>query len=196
MILLLRLLVVTCVVISGVANADLQHDLDSFHSMQASFAQIATTPQGQQLRSQGQMWLAKPNQFRWQVKQPNAQLYVTNGKTLWTYEADLLQATEQPLQLHVSQMPILLLSGQISQLNKLFTVAQLKPGHYRLVPKQPDGMIQSIGLAFDHGVPQQLIIRNSTGQITAIQFSNVVLNQPLSADLFHFTPPKGVDVLR
>lgn len=195
MVMLLRLFIITIIFFSSVASANLQHDLEGFHSMQADFTQIATTAQGQELKSQGHMWLAKPNQFRWQVKSPNAQLYVTNGKTLWTYEADLLQATEQPLQLHVSQMPILLLSGQVSRLNQLFTITQLSPGHYRLVPKRADGMIQAIGLAFDHGVPQQLIIRNSTGQVTAIQFSHVVLNKPLSADLFHFTPPKGVDVL-
>ena len=193
---LLKLLAITSFLISSVAYADLQQDLNHFHSMQANFEQIATTPQGQQLKSQGRMWLTKPNRFRWEVTAPNKQLYVTDGKTLWTYEADLLQATEQPLQLHVSQMPILLLSGQVSQLNKLFTVTQLHPGHYRLIPKQADGMIQSIGLAFDHGVPTQLVIRNSTGQMTAIQFSHVVLNQSLPVGLFHFSPPKDVDVLR
>jgi len=193
---LLRLLVVATIIISGVAQADLQHELAHLHSMQAYFEQITTTPQGQQLKSQGFMWLVKPNQFRWQVKSPNAQLYISDGKILWTYEADLLQATEQPLQLQPSQMPILLLSGQVGQLKKLFVVTQLKTGRYCLVPKQADGIIQAIALAFDQGIPQKLIIRNSNGYITAIQFTHVVLNHQMSAGLFHFTPPKGVDVLR
>ena len=91
--------------------ADLQSDLSAFKSMQADFTEVATTPQGGRLSSQGAVWLVKPNQFRWQVDSPNQQLYVTDGVTLWSYEADLQQVIKQPLGHEVSQTPILLLSG-------------------------------------------------------------------------------------
>jgi len=193
---LIRALFIGCLFASGLAQASIQEQLSHFHSMHAQFAQVATMPGGQKLESHGELWLVKPNQFRWAAKSPNKQLYVTDGKTLWTYEPDLEQATARPLPTKISETPLLLLSGDVSQLNNLFTVDQLSAQQYQLKPKKLGGLIKKVVVSFRDGKPSQLIICNQTGQVTRINFSQVVLNQPIVASYFHFKPPENTDVLR
>jgi outer membrane lipoprotein carrier protein len=40
-----------------------------------------------------------------------------------------------------------------------------------------------------------MILKDSLGQQTTINFSNVKLNPTLSANAFNFVPPKGTDVI-
>lgn len=176
--------------------ASLQTQLSSFHNLSAEFTQSLTDQQGHTRTSSGKVWILKPNQFRWQVNTPNKQLFVSDGQQLWHYEVDLQQVTVQPLSTQISQMPLLLLSGEVSNLDTLFTITALGDECYQLVPKEQDSIIKKIILQFHHNTLQQLQLTNTMGQISAIHFSKVKTNTCLSPSLFQFTPPKGVDVVR
>ena len=197
LLLLFRILIIICaVIISNISSGNLQHDLDKFHSMQANFKQIDIMPLGQKLNCEGTVWIEKPDHFRWQVQSPNIYIYVADGKNLWAYDVDLLQVTKQSLQLHINKMPMLLLSSHVRKINNFFTVTELKPGYYHLVPKNIESLIRAIDLVFNKGVLQKLTIYNSVGQVTIIQFDHVILNTILPVDLFRLKLPKGIDILR
>ena len=175
----------------------LTHLLQQYHSFSANFTQVTTVASGDQRHASGQLWIAKPNHFRWQVLKPHKQLYVSNGKQVWTYDQDLQQATVQPLSSRLQGTPALLLSGKITKLYQWFSVKRLAPDQFLLMPKRPDSLLQSITLQFNaqqqlHG----LMVRNTTGQVTKITFQQVQLNPTIPASQFQFVPSKGVDVLR
>lgn len=170
--------------------------LSNFQSLQANFVQISQAQGQASQQVSGTLAIQKPDRFRWQISQPNPQLFVADGKNLWNYEEDLEQVTVSPISQQISNAPLLLLSGEVTRLNTLFTIQAMDAYHYQLTPKQPDSLLQSIVIGFDsQGKLQSLTLTNNMGQITQIQFSNVKLNPDLSPGLFTFVPPAGVDVL-
>ena len=182
--------------LSTVSVADLQKQLSQFHSFSATFKQTLTTQQGGSQTSVGHVWIQKPNRFRWQVDKPNKQLFVSDGKRLWNYEEGLLQVTVHPLISQLSQAPLLLLSGRVSSINKLFIVSKLGINRYQLIPKNRSSLIKKIILAFNKSKLSQLQFTNAMGQVSIIHFNDATINQQLAPGLFQFVPPKGVDVLR
>ncbi|MDF2939648.1 MAG: outer rane lipoprotein carrier protein LolA [Gammaproteobacteria bacterium] len=178
------------------APVSLDSLLSNFQSLQANFTQTSQT-QGQAAQQvTGTLAIQKPDRFRWEVTQPNPQLIVADGKSLWNYEEDLEQVTVNPIGQALSSTPMLLLSGEVTQLRTLFNVQALSPYQYQLTPKQSDNLLKSVVIGFDQdGKLASLILTNNMGQVTQIQFSNVKLNPSLSKKLFQFSAPSGVDVL-
>lgn len=201
----------------GAAAASLNQYLSRLGSLQASFVQTTqatnkTAPRpmaNQGLKSShlnqkftGTMQVKRPGQFRWETSSPSKQLIVTSGKTVWIYDPDLEQAVRQNLDDQVGNTPALLLSGQSSTIMKSFRVTQPKANEpfFVLYPKADDGVFESLGIRFSNtasgqGAPSQMILKDSLGQQTTINFSNVKLNPALSAAAFNFVPPKGTDVI-
>jgi outer membrane lipoprotein carrier protein len=148
------------------------------------------------------MQVKRPGQFRWETTSPAKQLIVTSGKTVWIYDPDLEQAVRQNLDDQVGNTPALLLSGQPGTIMKSFRVTQPKASeaYFVLYPKGEDGVFESLGLRFTgnspgQSAPSQMILKDSLGQQTTINFSNVKLNPSFSSSAFNFTPPKGTDVI-
>lgn len=199
------------------AAASLNQYLSRLGSLQASFVQTTqatnkTAPRpmaNQGLKSThlnqkftGTMQVKRPGQFRWETTSPSKQLIVTSGKTVWIYDPDLEQAVRQNLDDQVGNTPALLLSGQSATIMKSFRVTQPKASEafFVLYPKADDGVFESLGIRFSptasgQGAPSQMILKDSLGQQTTINFSNVKLNPTLSANAFNFVPPKGTDVI-
>lgn len=196
------------------ATNNLNQYLSRISSLQANFSQStqATAPKGgkapalanQGLRSthlnqnfSGVMQVKRPGLFRWETTSPSKQLIVTSGKTVWIYDPDLEQAVRQSLDEQVGNTPALLLSGQSATIMKSFRVTQpnAKEAYFVLYPKQEDGVFESLGIRFSNNAPSQMILKDSLGQQTTINFSNVQSNPNLNSDAFNFVPPKGVDVI-
>lgn len=199
------------------ATARLNQYLSRLGSMQASFVQTTqasgktsvrpTAHQG--LKSthlnqkfMGTMQVKRPGQFRWETTSPARQLIVTSGKTVWIYDPDLEQAVRQNLDEQVGNTPALLLSGQPGTIMKSFRVTQpnVSEPYFVLYPKNEDGVFESLGLRFSsnsagQSAPLQMVLKDSLGQQTTINFSNVTLNPALNSSVFNFTPPKGTDVI-
>lgn len=196
------------------ATNNLNQYLSRISSLQASFSQTTqvAAPKGgkapglanQGLRNShlnqtfsGVMQVKRPGLFRWETTSPSKQLIVTSGKTVWIYDPDLEQAVRQNLDDQVGNTPALLLSGQSATIMKSFRVTQpnAKEAYFVLYPKQEDGAFESLGIRFSNNSPSQMILKDSLGQQTTINFSNVQSNPNLSTEAFNFVPPKGVDVI-
>lgn len=175
---------------------DLNRQLNNFHNMTADVSQVTETQSGQDLSSSGKIWISKPDRFRYQISKPNKQLYVSDGHQLWTYEQALLQVIVQPLNKQIEQTPMLLLSGKVEDVNKLFNVKSLAKNQFVLTPKKQDNLISKILLVFKLNHPEEMQLTNPFGQVTTITFTNVKLNRNMSQNFFRFTPPAGVDVLK
>lgn len=187
--------------------------LTKMSSLQANFNQTtkATAPT-KQLQPQKQMGLKsthlgqnfsgvmqvkRQGLFRWETTSPMKQLIVTSGKTVWIYDPDLQQATRQTLDEQMSNTPALLLSGNSAQMMKSYKVTQPNSAvpYFVLYPRAKDGVFESLAIRFENNVPSQMVLSDSLGQQTTVNFTDAKLNPVIAKSQFQFVPPKGVDVI-
>lgn len=183
------------------AAQDLANLLENFQSMKANFEQVIYDQKQRPLQKNvGNMALKRPNKFRWEVKRPTPQLLLTDGSHFWIYDIDLEQATQQKADSHNSSSPASLLSGSVNDLEKRFNVSYVKKSGngkwFKLVPADQDDMFQWVELGFENGQLSGMRLSDKLGALSSFTFSNVQINPQLSADLFVFKAPKGVELIK
>lgn len=148
--------------------------------------------------AQGRLSIRRPGRFRWDYSSPYRQLVLGDGQRLWTYDADLEQATVKPQEDALAGTPALLLSAD-QQPRELFSVTPMMPQDdgqwYELRPLAQDTQFNRLRLGFRDDVLVAMELVDGFDQLTVFRFSGVVRNGPLPADLFRFVPPAGVDVI-
>ena len=169
--------------------------LSNTKSMTANFSQ--TTKGANSGTFSGTMSVQRPNNFRWETKSPSEQLIVANGSSMWVYDKDLEQATKQNVDSQVGNTPALLLSGDPSKIDKSFKVTQpyANKNYYVLYPKSDSASFKSLSMSFNGGKPVMMVLNDSLGQTTTINFSGIKMNPSINSSQFKFTPPKGVDII-
>lgn len=176
--------------------------LRSFHktvkSFKATFTQTVTDENKQLVqKGKGKVVLLRPGKFRWDYSKPDKQLVISNGKKIWIYDEDLEQVTIKTLSGTIGQTPARVLSG-IGSLDKNFTLidqGKAKGVHWvKLVPKKKDTQFKAIRLGFAKTL-KVMELTDNIGQLTKITFSDLVINPTVTASLFTFKIPKGVDVV-
>lgn len=151
-------------------------------------------------KASGNMMFERPGKFRWIYEQPYQQLIVGDGEQVWFYDQDLAQVTVRQLDLALGSTPAALLAGGNAierdfDLQEINAQAQLE--WLEAVPKNQENAFESIRLAFSQtGILREMVLRDSFGQVTWLIFSGIEQSPALTPDLFQFTPPAGVDVVR
>ena len=181
------------------STQQLSQYLNHFTTFQAHFNQQTVDQNHASLQnSEGTVMLMRPGRFRWNTSSPSHQVVVTNGKLLWIYDIDLQQVTKQNLAQSGTD-PAQLLSGHVNTLLQQFNITILKQNSasitFQLTPKKSSQQFKSVVMTFDNKKLVQLEVINSLDQTSIFKFSNIILNAPLSPNLFNFKAPAGVDVL-
>ncbi|MGH8455924.1 MAG: outer membrane lipoprotein chaperone LolA [Stenotrophobium sp.] len=189
---------------SGMAQADdaqtaLKGFVDGVQNLSADFSQVQTDEHGKTLQTTtGHMWLSRPGKFRWDYRTPYKQLIVCDGHRIWVYDADLSQVSIRPASSTLQGTPAALLSQRhaLSDEFKLEDAGTRGSLHVvRLKPKSADSDFKSIELALDRGTPQRMTFYDELGGRTEVSFSHIEVNHAPDEKLFHFDPPKGVEVI-
>lgn len=159
----------------------------------ATFEQTLVDEQGTLLQtSSGTVQAARPNKLRWEISAPDSQLIVSDGQTLWRYEADLQQLIVSSFDDQGAGVPAKLLSGDANALAQ-YDVVEIKGG-YQLTARQQDNLFGVMRFSFDGSRLTQLQIIDNFAQQTSIQLSPVDLD--CSDDqLYLFEAPANTDVL-
>lgn len=198
------LLMVVSVVVSAAddqAAAQLRKQLDAMNTLQGDFVQTTYDKKGvEQEASSGNFMLMRPGKFYWKTLEPMLQLLVSNNKTIWLYDPDLETVNERAFTDDLRETPALLLSSDIEQLRKSFTVTRDEKDttaeKYTLTPKVTDGMFQHLTLVFKANQLTEFAIQDSLGQLTRCVLTNVQRNKTLPEEKFFFIPPEGVEILK
>lgn len=174
--------------------------LDPLESYHATFEQQILDGSGDRLQSaRGEMWLSRPGMLRWEVEAPYSQIVVSDGDNVHLYDPDLEQVTIQAMDHRVSHTPALLLSGSADELTASYDVFYEQDGSddvFTLIPSSSDTLFEELSMVFDHHTLTELWMTDSTGQRTAIMFSNITRNGSMDRNLFDFDIPEGTDVIR
>lgn len=174
--------------------------LDPLESYQAAFEQQILDSSGERLQSaRGEMWLSRPGLLRWEVEAPYSQTLVSDGADVYLYDPDLEQVTVQAMDDRVTHTPALLLSGSVDELTSSYEVFYEQDGIedvFTLVPISVDTLFEELSMVFDEDALTELWMMDSTGQRTAITFSNITSNGNIDESIFDFEIPEGTDVIR
>lgn len=180
------------------AAARLAGLLGSAHTLQGRFSQLTLDATGTQLQeSHGLMELKRPGMFRWVTEPPLEQELVSNGKTIWLYDPDLMQVTIQSMDERMTHTPALLLSGDVSQIRDSFDIEYRENGSasdFFLTPKAKDTLFDSLRLSFRNDQIYDMQLTDAVGQRTNLLFMSIRMNEPLDDGHFTFTVPAGADV--
>jgi outer membrane lipoprotein carrier protein len=185
------------------AIKNLKQQLGLINSFSANFVQLTQDGLGKTLqRIEGFMQVAKPGKLRWKTEGIYEQLVISDGQSLWIYDADLEQVSIRDMANRLAETPALLLSGDVSTIGDNFIITQAPSGHsltFILQPKDSSQLFDALELNFDKLNQQhlltQMIIRDASGQVTDINFSNVIKNPKLNDDIFIFDIPEDIDVI-
>lgn len=181
------------------ALARLGERLGPLRAMQANFAQTVYDDSGEPLQSsEGTMLVQRSDRLRWETTSPFSYLIVTDGVTLWRYDADLEQATKRPFSGELADTPALILGGDMARIARHYEVGweQSSDGElFTLVPRNKAALFRELRLKFAGGGVSELQLRDNLDQRTEIRFFALNVNPTLTANSFQFTPPAGVDVI-
>jgi outer membrane lipoprotein carrier protein len=180
------------------AAARLEQALAGLDSWRAGFSQTVTDPEGRVTESAaGTVTLARPGRFRWDYRMPE-QLIVSDGTTVWLYDADLSQVTVRPADEALIGTPALLLSGK-ADLQAEFRVtdggSQDGLAWSRLEPRDAESDFAELRVGVASGELRRMILVDRLGQTTRLAFERIERNPRLPDESFRFTPPPGVDVI-
>ena len=99
--------------------------LGEVKSFSALFVQQTRNGLGEVLQSiKGHMKVEKPGKLRWQTEGVYEQLVVSNGESLWIYDADLEQVSIKDMNNRLAETPALLLGGDVGAIDDDFIVFQ------------------------------------------------------------------------
>ena len=149
-------------------------------------------------RASGSFTFQRPGKFRWTYEKPNKQLLVGDGQKLWIYDPDLSQVTVKRIDQAISSTPAALLAGR-DDITKLFTLrdAGSKDGlaWVEALPKAKDTGFDRVRLGMNGRTLAAMELFDQLGGHTVLHFGDLKANVSLPPDTFHFTPPKGADVI-
>ena len=197
--------------VAGAPTADsdaLRELLLPMREYAAQFEQVVFDGRGQPVQKAiGTIRLKRPGRFRWEVVEPYNQLVVTDGTTVYVFDADLAQVTVQPLDETLQGTPARLLIGSMEALESMFTVVREHDTAFMLHPRDEEALYRRIRLEFaprvvDPGgnpdppaVLVGIVIVDHLDQETRVAFRNPTLHPAPAPGAFDFHIPDDVDVI-
>lgn len=163
----------------------------------ARFVQVARNEALGDETSEGEVHIMRPSKMRWSFD--GGQMFVTDGQKMWVYAADIRQVTEYDDLASMRSSSDELLSS-LDKLDEHFSVELLSTGEQghelKLVPKQP-GQYKHLKLKLDADLrPAHVVMTDAFNAVVELTFKDVKMNPALADDLFRFTPPEGVEVIK
>jgi outer membrane lipoprotein carrier protein len=192
--------------ISSMASAAQQpasEQLDSFAeglvSFHATFEQQVIDNDGVvQDSSRGEVWLRKPNHFRWEYGGDFPELVVADGEKIWIYDQMLDQVTVRNQAAAAVDSPLTLLT-EPGRLDEKFEVRDA--GEFdglvmlELRAKSQDLEFERVLVGMRDNMLKNMILEDAFGLRTEISFSDPELNPEIEDRLFRFSPPANADVI-
>ncbi len=173
----------------------------SASSVRAEFTQVVRSKtMGTEDRQRGRISFEQPRKIRVEMGQPVTAVFVSDGRTLWSYSVKDKQVLETP-EIGSGGMGISLEDlGRIDELYNIVLMPERssKPGHtVQLTPRKP-GAFKSLQLTVTKQkyVLQDLVLVDQMDNVTEMSFTGVRMNGDIPDSEFSFVAPPGVQVIK
>jgi outer membrane lipoprotein carrier protein len=171
----------------------------------SDFIQIFEDPLNRKQQESGHLYMMRPKMMRWEYRNPEEKLFISDGKTVYFYvPADRQVNKEAVKQSFDDRVPLMFLLGQ-SNLRSEFTRFELlntKPFFdgtkvVRMYPKRKTDLQEILmEVAPADYLIRRLLLTHSDGSRSEFIFSNIRTNTGLHASMFDFKVPPGVEVVQ
>ncbi len=178
------------------ARRQFEQFLKNAVSASGRFTQTVTDRTGRQaaLPSSGRFRFLRPGCFEWVYEKPYEQQIVSDGKTLWLYDPDLMQVTVKKLDANLPATPAAILFGQDS-LDERWKFRKVSASEIEMIPPASEGGFEKAVIAMTgQGKIKELTLIDNFGQTARLEFSDWV-ETPVDRSVFSFKIPEGADVL-
>src|SRR5882672_8212192 len=168
----------------------------------ADFIQIEDSL-NQKRQESGHLYLMRTRMMRWEYKNPEEKLYISNGKTVYFYVPADRQVNKEAVRETVDdRIPLMFLLGR-SDLRKEFTRFELLSTRpflegtkvVRMYPRRKSDLSEVV-MEVDPAnfLIRRLLLAHADGSRSEFIFSNIRINTGLRASMFDFKVPVGVEV--
>lgn len=151
-------------------------------------------------KSQGKIWIKRPNQLRWETLEPDANILVSDGKTFWFYTPPFEKGERGQVIIKKSkQVQTQFLNGLLSgsfDFGSETEVKDLGSGRFLIKPKTGtagDVETAEIGISKRESKIQEVVLIHTTGNRTEIKLKDIELQSNLDSKLFRFVPDRNTD---
>ncbi len=180
--------------------ARVRHFLTTLRSLQGEFVQHATNRATHTTQeAMGSVWIERPARVRWHYTRPAVQDVLIDGERMWVYSKELEQVVVRRMQPgELARTPLAFLAG-LASLDDLYRMEVLPAGDHPeelrllLTPKEKGARFQSVSLRLnrDDLTLLGMEVVDTMGNLTAIAFHGLKLNQPVDPAHFALNLPEG-----
>lgn len=176
------------------AEQTLQRKLAGIKSFSASFEQQVFDAQ-QQLLQQGKggLIIKQPAMFRFETTEPEPNLFIGDGDSLWFYNEALEQLIIYDAASEVNRTPFVLLTSTRPELWAQYNVKQ-QGEQFVISSKDADSPVKQLTLSFAGAALSKMQVLDMNQQTSEFNFTLMQLNIELDKSLFRFTPPEHTDI--
>ncbi|MCY4045725.1 MAG: outer membrane lipoprotein chaperone LolA [Cellvibrionales bacterium] len=174
--------------------------LEKLNIFETQFVQTTFNKDGKKIQEvKGIMKSKRPAKFYWQAFQPYPQVLVTDGKTIWQYDADLEQVTLKDYQSQLQQANLVKVFEAPQKLLENFRLTGESHGknstNYYLTAKQAEVAVKSLVFTFAGDKLTDIEFTDALGQKTHMHFDRLTHKKTMADKVFTFTIPKSADVI-
>lgn len=175
------------------ANQELKSYLSGLQNFTAKFEQSVFDAEQHLLQqSSGELAIARPNKLRWHVTQPDEELLISDGSSLWLYNPFLEQATVYDLEQAIAQSPFMLLTSEDDAIWADYLISKQAAG-FRITPKEITN-VAWLQLNLKDKVISTIEMLDSQGKRSEFKLSQFTSGRHIQPEQFRFTAPEGVDI--
>mgnify|MGYP005845132383 CR=1 FL=1 len=172
----------------------LQRKLATIKTFSASFEQQVFDDQQQVLQQgKGQLLLKQPALFRFETTEPELNLFIGDGSSLWFYNEPLEQLTIYDAANEINRTPFVLLTSTRAELWAQYDVTQ-QGEQFVIRSKAADSPVAQLTLSFSGAALSKMQVLDMNRQTSEFNFTLVQLNIALADELFRFEPPADTDI--
>ena len=142
---------------------------DFISTYTASFSQIITNPNGQNITYNGDLYIKKPNKMLWKYTQPIKKYVYMNNKNIIIDEPELEQAI-------------------FTQITDEINIIKLL--------NNPENIDKKYNLTFKNNLLVKITYQDELENIVNINFTNIKQNININDKLFIFNAPQDYDIIR
>jgi outer membrane lipoprotein carrier protein len=170
----------------------------------ADFVQIFEDPLNRKQQESGHLYLMRPRMMRWEYKNPEEKLFVSDGKNVYLYVPAERQVNKEAVRDSFDdRVPLMFLLGRSNLRNEFtrFELLDRKPflegtKVVRMFPRRKSDLTEVV-MEVDPAnyLVRRLLLVHSDGSKSEFLFSNIRLDTGLRPPLFDFKVPAGVEVV-
>jgi outer membrane lipoprotein carrier protein len=184
---------------------EIQSRYEKTDDFEASFVQeFIGKGVGKPQKEEGKVYFKKKGMMRWDYRIPSKKL-ITNGQTLWFYQADENQVFVSDISNVLKEKtPLGFLAGE-GDIRRDFNLIHFrepvspKEDHFvlELAPKERQSTFEKLALTVDKKTYTiiQVEVFDGLGNVTRTRFVDMKMNVNLPGSFFQFTPPPGAEVI-